>query len=82
MNGRVRLQITVRHCDIAVTRLVSGIDDALGIREVTYAGVLQTVELVGVREAKSFSDFHPFQTESVDENLLGPWSDIMAKEIV
>lgn len=55
MNGRVRLQITVRHCDIAVTRLVSGIDDALGIREVTYAGVLQTVELVGVREAKTFS---------------------------
>ena len=73
------LQVLVRHTNVGVSRLVSGYDNALGIGQVSDAGVLQTVELIALGEAQRLPYFLPLYTELIHINFFGTGNELVSE---
>ena len=75
------LDISVRHRDIRVSSLFLGDNDALCVRQVSDASVLQAIKLILLRETDGLPHLSPFHSQLVISGSLLAGLQSLAKDI-
>lgn len=72
-------QIFVRHTNVGMACLVASHDDALGIGQISDAGILKTVELVRIRPTQCLPNLCPLKAELVHINFFGTGNEFVSE---